>query len=170
MHLKEFQNRVLPVKNKIYRFALRMLTDEQDAKDVVQEVLLKIWNKREEMHLYQNMEAWCMTITKNMCLDKFRMNNRRTIQPLDAHFEISDQSGGPQSITETNDMMKRIMQIINSLPEKQKMVVQLRDIEGYTYQEISEMLEMDMNQVKVNLFRARKTLKEKLINSEAYGL
>ena len=120
MHLKEFQNRVLPVKNKIYRFALRMLTDEQDAKDVVQEVLLKIWNKREEMHLYQNMEAWCMTITKNMCLDKFRMNNRRTIQPLDAHFEISDQSGGPQSITETNDMMKRIMQIINSLQKSKR--------------------------------------------------
>lgn len=154
----------------MYRFALRMLADEQDAKDVVQDVMLKIWSKREEMHLYRNMEAWCMTITKNMCLDRFRLNHRRAMQPLEDHFEISDQAESPQNIAETNDMMKRIREIINGLPEKQKMAVQLRDIEGYAYQEIVEILEMDMNQVKVNLFRARKTLKEKLINSETYGL
>ena len=66
--------------------------------------------------------------------------------------------------------MKQIHQFISALPDKQKLVIQLRDIEGFSYKEISDALQLNLNQVKVNLFRARKAVRENLININAYGL
>ena len=66
MNLEAFQTRVLPAKNKLFRFAFRLLGSSEEAKDVVQEVLIKVWNGREQMAEVQNLEAWCMRITKNL--------------------------------------------------------------------------------------------------------
>ena len=88
MNLEAFQNRVLPSKNKLFRFAFRMLGSSEEAKDVVQEVLIKVWNGREQMAEVQNMEAWCMRITKNLSLDKLRSRQRRATDSIDEGFEI----------------------------------------------------------------------------------
>lgn len=170
MNLEAFQTRVLPAKNKLFRFAFRLLGSSEEAKDVVQEVLIKVWNGREQMAEVQNMEAWCMRITKNLSLDRLRSKQRRATDSIAEGLEVKQESLTPHENTELNESMQRINQLIASLPEKQRQVIHLRDIEGYSYQEICEMLELDMSQVKVSLFRARNAVREKLLKINAYGL
>jgi RNA polymerase sigma factor (sigma-70 family) len=170
MNLEAFQNRVLPAKNKLFRFALRMLGNDDDAKDVVQEVFIRVWNGREQMDQIQNMEAWCMRITKNLSLDRLRSIQRKGTESLDKSFDIHQADGTPDIKTEMGESMQHVSQLIAALPEKQRQVIHLRDVEGYTYNEICDILELDMNQVKVNLFRARNAVREKLLKINAYGL
>lgn len=170
MNLESFQNRILPAKNKLFRFALRFLGSEEEAKDVVQEVFIRVWNGREQMQEVQNWEAWCMRITKNLSLDRIRSLNRKQTQPLEETFDVRHDALTPHESTEMRESMNRINQLIGALPEKQRQVIHLRDIEGYSYNEICEILELDMNQVKVNLFRARNAVREKLLKVNAYGL
>jgi len=170
MDLEAFQTRVLPAKNKLFRFASRMLGSEEEAKDVVQDVLIKVWNGREQMNEVQNWEAWCMRITKNLSLDRIRSRQRKATDPMGEGFDIRNETLSPHELAELSESMIRISQMIAALPEKQRQVIHLRDIEGYSYNEICEILEMDMNQVKVNLFRARNFVREKLVKINAYGL
>jgi RNA polymerase sigma factor (sigma-70 family) len=170
MNLETFQNRVLPAKNKLFRFALRMLGDEDDAKDIVQEVFIRVWNGRDQMDQIQNMEAWCMRITKNLSLDKLRAVQRKGTQSLENSFNVQHTDRTPDVKTEMGESMQHVSQFIAALPEKQRQIIHLRDVEGYTYNEICDILEIDMNQVKVNLFRARNAVREKLMKMNAYGL
>jgi RNA polymerase sigma-70 factor (ECF subfamily) len=170
MNLEAFQNRVLPAKNKLFRFAYRMLGNEEEAKDVVQEVLIKVWNGREQMDEVQNWEAWCMRLTKNLSLDRLRSKQRKATDPMEEGFDIRHESLSPLEATELSESMQRINQLIAGLPEKQRQVIHLRDIEGYSYNEICELLGLDMSQVKVNLFRARNSVREKFFKINSYGL
>ena len=167
--IKDFQTRVLPIKDKLYRFALRIVEDDSEAKDVVQEVFIKVWHKREEMHLYKNMEAWCMRLTRNLSIDKLRSKHRRVV-PLENGVAVPQTDTTPYQETAAKDTVDYVRKLMQGLPLKQKMVMQLRDIEGLTYQEVSQVLDIPLNQVKVNLFRARKTIRKQLIQSESYGL
>lgn len=170
MNIEAFENRVLPTKNKLFRFAFRLLGSQEEAKDVVQDVMLKVWNGREQMATIDNMEAWCMRITKNMSLDRLRSKQRRVTDSMEEGFEIRQESLSPHERTEIQESMQRINELMKALPEKQRQVMHLRDIEGYSYNEICEILELDMSQVKVNLFRARGAVREKLVKMNAYGL
>ena len=169
MNLEDFETRVLPAKNKLFRFALRLLGSSEEAKDVVQETMIKVWNGR-DMAEVQNMEAWCMRITKNLSLDKLRSRQRKSMGSIDERFDMVNESLSPHEKTEIHESMKRIDELMAALPDKQRQVMHLRDIEGYSYNEICDVLEIDMNQVKVNLFRARNAVREKLIKLNAYGL
>ncbi len=171
MSLETFKTQVLPIKNKLYRFALSMVKSEPEAQDIVQEVLIRVWNRRKDLGQLDNLEAWCMRITRNLSLDKLKSKHMSKTSGMEEGFDVSQNNEmTPYRSAEMKDTMKNITGLISSLPEKQKQVIHLRDIEGYSYKEISEVLEIDMNQVKVNLFRARKTLKENLLNINAYGL
>lgn len=169
MDLEAFRINVLPVKNKLYRFALRLTGDATEAQDVVQEVFIKVWNRKDELDGIENMEAWCMKITRNLAYDKLKSKHHRQTDslPEGLHMEADE---NPYTTTETQDMMASIRQLMTSLPEKQRQIMQLRDIEGYTYKEIGEIMDLDMNQVKVNLFRARKHVRVNLTKLTAYGL
>ncbi|MGD1894834.1 MAG: RNA polymerase sigma factor [Cyclobacteriaceae bacterium] len=169
MVLEEFKTRVLPVKNKLYRFALRFLNNEDEAQDVVQEVFIRAWDRREELHLYRSVEAWCMQVTRNLSLNRLKSGHYRNTQELAAGHEVQH-AQSPYEQTETQDVLQMIDQLLQRLPQAQQQVLQLRDMEGYAYQEISETLEMPLAQVKVNLFRARKTLREQLTKMNAYGI
>ena len=170
MNLESFQTRILPVKNKLYRFALRFLGNEDEAQDIVQEVFIRVWNGRDQMGEVQNWEAWCMRITKNLSLDRIRTMTRKQTQPIEEGFAIMHSAPSPHESAEAKESMSRIAQIIAGLPEKQRQVIHLRDVEGYSYNEICEIMELDMNQIKVNLFRARNAVREKMTKINAYGL
>ena len=170
MDIESFQTRVLPVKDKLFRFAFRLLGSEEEAKDVVQEVFVRVWKGRENMDAIQNWEAWCMRITKNLSLDKIRTWKRRNTQPIESSYDVQTESLTPYESTEINESMQRVGSLIEALPEKQRNIIHLRDVEGYSYQEICDILELDMNQVKVNLFRARNSVREEIIKINAYGL
>jgi RNA polymerase sigma factor (sigma-70 family) len=170
MNNEAFETRVLPTKQKLFRFAARMLGSQEEAKDVVQEVMIKVWNGREQMGAIDNMEAWCMRITKNLSLDRLRLKQNRTTDSMEDGFEIRQESLSPYEKTELHESMKRVNEMMAALPEKQRQVMHLRDIEGYSYNEICDILELDMSQVKVNLFRARNFVRERLVKLNAYGL
>lgn len=170
MDFDGFERQVLPVKNKLYRFAFRLLGSSDEAKDIVQEVLIKVWNGREQLVAIENVEAWCMRITKNLSLDRLRAKQRKPTDSLEQTSTIAENRLTPHESAEISESMQRITLLIASLPEKQRQVMHLRDIEGYSYNEICEILELDMNQVKVNLFRARNAVREKFVKVNAYGL
>lgn len=169
MNVTEFKNRILPIKNKLFRFALSINSDRAEAEDVVQEVFIKIWNNRSHLSQIGNLEAWCMKLTRNQAIDKLRSKHKRTRQMEDG-FDISSQEPTPYAMTATRDQFEQVKQLIAQLPEKMRLVIQLRDIEEMSYKEISDILEMPVNQVKINLFRARKQVRTQMIKSESYGL
>ena len=170
MNRESFESLVMPSKNKLYRFALRLLGDKEDAKDVVQEVMIKVWKGREQAAEIRNLEAWCMKLTKNLSLDRLRSMERRITGSLEDGKEVKLEAASPHERTEIQENMNQISELMASLPDKQRQVMHLRDIEGYSYIEICEILEMDMSQVKVYLFRARSFVREKLSKINAYGL
>ena len=170
MDVAQYKDEILPMKNKLFRFALNIVRDEDLAKDVVQECLIKVWEKRNDLKLVHNLEAWCMQVTKNKALDKLRSKHVSRTDLFEVKLDTRKERDTPYVMTERGDVMGRVKSLIAQLPERQREVMQLRDIEGYTYKEIGETLEIDINLVKTNLFRARRKLKESLIKENAYGL
>ncbi|WP_421985987.1 RNA polymerase sigma factor [Roseivirga sp.] len=158
------------MKNKLYRFALNIVKDDELAKDVVQECFIKVWEKRSEIDLIQNLEAWCMQITRNKALDKLRSKHVKKTDLFEVEFDTRKERDTPYVMTERGDLLTRIKGLIDALPDRQREVMQLRDIEGLAYKEIADALDIDINLVKTNLFRARRKLKESLIKVDAYGL
>ncbi len=161
-----FKETVLPIKNKLYRFALSITSSTVEAEDIVQEVLVKVWQKREEWDKVTNMEAWCMRMTRNLSIDKLRSKHRR-VEELDINYNGSD-NHTPEHIMQNKDTFDYIHKLMKKLPDKQRFIMQLRDIEGLTYKEISETLEIPLNQVKIYLFRARTAIRQKMLKSSLY--
>lgn len=158
-----FQEHVFPIRHKLYRFALRITGSVHEAEDVVQEVLEKIWKTpAEQSETVQNWEAWCMTLTRNRSLDKARSQNLRRTAPLDGLTERSNGTPNQSHAVENRDLADQVKQMMQELPEKQRLVMHLRDIEELSYDEIAEVLSISLDQVKVNLHRARKTIREQL--------
>jgi RNA polymerase sigma factor (sigma-70 family) len=168
MSLEDFNSRILPVKNKLFRFALKFMRDKQEAEDVVQEVMIKAWNQRNRLDEYRNIDAWCMKLVRNQSLDRLKSVHYKT-KVISINPETACESKTPYQLTELSNSIKNVHQLIDSLPEKQKEIIHLRDVEGFSYQEIADIMKIEMNMVKVYLFRARNTIKTKLLNAEAYG-
>lgn len=169
MNLTDYKNTILPIKNKLFRFALRIVSDPAEAEDVVQEVFIKLWKVLEKGEIIENAEAWCMRATRNQAIDKLRSKHKR-VEALDDKYDQKDKSASPFQMASMKDTLQHIKNFINQLPEKQKLVMHLRDIEGHTYKEISDTLDLPLGQVKVNLFRARQTIRTKLLKSKIVEL
>jgi len=152
----------LPFKDKLYRFALNIVGNTFDAEDIMQELMIKIWNRLDQFNEIDNKEAWCMTVTRNMAIDKTR-NKKGNVQDISDYHHLRDADETPDRKMEIEERFGSIMELVNQLPEKQKMIIHLRDVEGYSYQEIADMTETTLDFVKVSLHRARKTLKEQLL-------
>ena len=157
-----FQTHVLPLKNILFRLALRITQNRAEAEDVVQETMMKVWNRRDEWQQIESMEAFCLTICRNLSLDKARRMDNQT-QSLDASIQPHDQhvASNPEEQTIQNDRVRLVRQLISALPEKQRSCMQLRDMEGKSYKDIATILDITEEQVKVNIFRARQTIREK---------
>ena len=164
MNVEDFKIQVLPLQDKLYSFSLRFLGDSEDAKDAVQEVLIKLWKLRDSLENYRSISAFAMTVTRNHCLD--RIKARRTV-PLKDNKVYSGQviTTTPGDILERKDLTEKIKSIIGKLPENQRSVIHLRDIDGFDNQEIGEIMSMDVNNVRVLLSRARKKVREELLKN-----
>lgn len=134
----------------------------------MQEVFIKLWNNREHMEQIANVEAWCMTATRNLSIDKLRSKHKR-VDGLKPGFDLKDNTPGPYQQAVTNDTIGMVKKLMEALPEKQKLIMHLRDIEGLSYKEIADALEFSLDQVKVNLFRARKAIRVQLLKYELKG-
>ncbi|HEY5687685.1 MAG TPA: RNA polymerase sigma factor [Yeosuana sp.] len=164
----EFLNIVMPFKDKVFRLAKRLLVSTEEAEDATQEVLIKLWNNQSKLEEFKNVEAFSMTMTKNFCLDKLKSKQAQNLKIV--HSNYQDHNISLQKDIENKDSLDWVGRIIADLPEQQKMVIQLRDIEQYELDEISDMLDMNNTAVRVALSRARKTIREKLTNTHSYGI
>lgn len=163
MRNQEIDKMVIPFKNKLYRFALSIVDNTFEAEDVVQEVLIKIWKKKDEFLQIENKEAWCMTVTRNLAIDK-RRGRKAIHEDVTEHYDISDNTSTPEQLAEFNDTLARIKKVMETLPPDQKEIIHLRDIEGCSYNEIAEIIGIPVERVKVNLHRARKSLRSQILN------
>ena len=157
-----FRNNILPLKNELYRLALRITMNAADAEDVVQETMMKVWNRRDQWEQIESIEAFCLTICRNLSLDKVRRMDNQA-QTLDAAYDPKDQgvASNPEEQAIQSDRVQLVRQMISQLPEKQRSCMQLRDMEGKSYKDIATVLDITEEQVKVNIFRARQTIREK---------
>lgn len=168
MKQKEFLNIVLPFKDKLFRMAKRLLVSTEEAEDATQEILIKLWDKKNKMETYNNVEAFAMTMTKNFCLDRLKSKQAGNLKLV--HSNYTDSSTSLQSELEAKDSISWVERIMDELPEQQKMVLQLRDVEQYEYEEIEKLLDMKPTAIRVALSRARKTVREKLMEKHNYGI
>ena len=165
-----FRNDVLPLKDVLYRLALRITLSHEEAEDIVQDTLIKVWNRRDEWQTLESIEAYSMTICRNLALDaiKKKDNNNESLEQGIA--ETSDQTSDPHELIIRKDRIEMVKQLVNRLPEKQRSCLQLRDFEGKTYKEIAGILAITEEQVKVNIFRARRSIKQQFDKADSYGL
>jgi len=165
MQVEEFNELVGRIKDKMYRLALRIVKNEEEAHDVVQDSLIKVWNKREKLAEIDNPDAYCMTITRNMGIDKLRGRKMETTD-IEQQFDLKSKVADPERQLVAKQELSLVMQVVNNLPENHRTVIQLRDIEGYSYKEISEMTGYTLEKVKVYLHRARTKLRHQLKRSD----
>ncbi len=156
-------------KNKIYTFSLYMLRNKMDADDVTQEVMIRIWQNMDKFNMLA-AKTWIMKTTNNLCIDYLRRRStavNREIE-IDEVFEDTYNSHSkrddPYLTTHIKMMVSKVKEAIQRLPENLRSVFVLYEIQGFKYNEISKMLDMPLNSVKVYLLRARKKLQEELKN------
>lgn len=167
MKQKEFLNTILPCKNTLYRLAKRLLVSSDEAEDAVQEVFLKLWKGRDKINNYRSPEAFAITVTKNYCLDRLKSKQASNLKIVHNNYKNSENI---ERTIEGNEGVELVTKIMETLPEKQKMIMQLRDIEQFEFAEISQMLEINETAIRVALSRARKVVREQLIKQYNYGI
>lgn len=167
MEQKEFLNTILPCKDTLYRLAKRLLVSSDEAEDAVQEVFLKLWKGRDKIDNYRSPEAFAVTMTKNYCLDRLKSRQASNLKIVHSNYKNSENI---ERNIEANEGVELVTKIMQTLPEKQKMIMQLRDIEQFEFAEISQMLEINETAIRVALSRARKVVREQLIKQYNYGI
>lgn len=167
-----FQGDVLPLKNELFRLAFRITHDSAEAEDIVQETMLRVWDRRESWEDIEDMSAYCHTVCRNMSLDRNDKAGRKgksisemSREPLDGSY-----SADPMRQVEVRDRIQLVQRLFDRLPEKQRSIMHLREIEGKSYREIALIMEISEDQVKINLFRSRQIVKKQLSKTEDYGL
>lgn len=164
-----FRNDILPLKDKLYRLALRITLDSAEAEDIVQDTMIRVWNKRDEWARFNSIEAFCLTVARNLAIDRSQKSEAQNIELTTETQEMSDGST-PERQLERSEQMDLVRKLINELPEKQRTIIQLRDIEEKSYKEIADVMQLTEDQVKVTLFRARQRIKAKYNEIQSYGL
>lgn len=168
MGVSDFKLKVLPVSKKLLRFAVHFLKDEDEARDVVQDVFLKLWQKKDELDQIENMEAFAMRMTRNRCLDVLRANK---VVPIDAETDrkMKQETVDVHSQIELKEAANQVKTLIEQLPDVQRNVMYLRDIEQLEYEEIAERTGLQVNAVRVNLSRARKKVRNEFLKLNSNG-
>ncbi len=161
-----YQKCVLDHKDRVFRYAYYTLRDAADAEDATQEVFIKLWNNYDKVNALK-VKSWLMRTTYNHCIDMIRKRQRTS----DRHVEIQEfqsfdidapKEGDPRQHIENKTLGKRIEAAVAQLPEKVRPVFLMYEIQGLKYREISDVLGIPLNTVKVHLLRARKLLQQEL--------
>lgn len=168
MNQSDFIKVISPFKDRLFRLAKRLLVSTEEAEDATQEVLVKLWNNKSKLEAYSSVEALAMTMTKNYCLDQLK--SKRATEMRIVHSNYTDRQAGLQQQTEDRDSWEWVEKIIEKLPEQQKLILQMRDIEQYEFEEIAKIMDMNETAVRVALSRARKALREELTKTHSYGI
>ena len=154
MKSSEFKLLVMPYSSRLYRMAFRLMSSREEAEDIVQEVYVKLWAMRNDLDKYNSIEALCVRITRNLCLDHLR---RRKVNHDAMKAETIKEQSYPETPSESLEKKENaelLHTLISALPEPQRSLVHLRHLEGKEYEEIAEMVNMNVNAIRVSISRA----------------
>jgi RNA polymerase sigma factor (sigma-70 family) len=168
MNQIEFLRLTSPFKDKVFRLAKRLLISTEEAEDATQEVLVKLWSKNESLVGFNSIEAVAMTMTKNYCLDQLKSKRVQNLKMVDDNF--TDTADSLVKKMEDGDSLNWVEKIINLLPEQQRLIIQMRDVEQYEFSEIAKIMHMNETAIRVALSRGRKTIRECMTKIENYGI
>lgn len=164
-----FRNDILPLKDKLYRLALRITMNTGEAEDIVQDTMVRVWKNRDSLPQIDSIEAYCLTICRNLSIDRSQKKEAQAASLEEAYEQADNNSAADEKLAQ-NEKLQLIRRLFNQLPEKQRSVMQLRDIEGKNYKEIAQIMQITEEDVKVTLFRARQKIRKQYFEIENYGL
>jgi RNA polymerase sigma-70 factor (ECF subfamily) len=160
MTLQSFTLEIIPLREKLYRYALRVLKNIHEAEDNVQETFLRLWLMRMKLPEYRNVAALAMQINKNLCYDKLRARKNTTgLETLQGVL-----SKPADKAMEEKQTIEMVQKIINTLPALQQLIMKMRDMEGYEIEEIASITGARAEAVRMNLSRARQKVREMMRN------
>lgn len=165
-----FENDILPLKDVLYRLALRIVLSREEAEDIVQDTLIRVWERRDTWYQIDSIEAFTVRICRNLALDRIRKASSRNASLEQDNIVEPSTHTTPYERAMQKEKLAIVKRIVDELPEKQRACIQLRDFEGKQYKEIAETLDMSEDLVKVTIFRARQTIRQKFKQTDNYGL
>lgn len=159
---KDFSEQFEGFKDKLFRFALFLTGHRESAEDIVQDAFLKVWGSVQKNTPIRNLEAFCMMVVKNLSIDHLNFSGRYT-------FESSEglKVASPDLDPDLREKVSLVKSAIDKLPESQRDVIHLRDVQGYSYEEIADILGIELSNVKIRIHRARKKIKDEIL--QLYG-
>lgn len=169
MTANDFNRIVMPLSEKLYRFGFRYLQDAEQTQDAIQEVFIKLWNQREKLMELNSVEAFAVRVTRNHCLDVIK--SRRTVS-LDENEYYKDRvidDSDPEKELNRSETYDRLTAIIEALSEPHRSVIRMRDVEGYSNEEVGQVLGLSAGNVRVVLSRARKRVREEIEKLYVHG-
>ncbi len=169
MDLQAFNARILPVQGRLFRMAQLFLRSREEAEDAIQDVLLRLWTNRQQLEDYNSIEALAVQMTKNICLDRIKSHSKQKVTGEPDILSVQADEASPYRQLEVNDSNVLIHRLINELPEQQKLVLHLRDVEEYSFEEIEEVTGLSASNIRVILSRARQKLRENYTKTNDYG-
>lgn len=163
--IERYTELVSEVKDSVYRLALSLVGERAEAEDIAQDIYERVWRARDKVLVEDRPRAYVCRMTRNLAIDRLRQRERQASR---AGLEVDRRGVGDGS--DLRDISERTQAIIATLPDKQRTTIHLRDVEGYEIEEIAEIMEMDVTSVRMNLSRARKSVREQILKIMSYGV
>lgn len=168
MDLQAFKQRILPVQGRLFRLAQLFLRNREEAEDALQDVLLRLWSNRQQLDTYHSVEALAVQMTKNLCLDKLKAHNRQKMAGDSDMLNLQADGVSPYQQVEFADSAGLIRRLIDAMPDQQKLVLHLRDVEDYSFEEIEQVTGLSVNNIRVILSRARQRIRDNYLKANDY--
>ncbi|WP_031530036.1 RNA polymerase sigma factor [Dyadobacter crusticola] len=168
MDLQAFNQRILPVQGRLFRLAQMFLRNREEAEDAIQDVLMRLWTNRQQLETYQSIEALAVQMTRNLCLDKLKAHQNQKVERGADLAEVQTMELSPYRQLESSDGTALIHKLIDALPEQYRLVLHLRDVEEYSFEEIEEVTGLTNANIRVILSRARQKLRETYLKASNY--
>ncbi|GAB3882221.1 RNA polymerase sigma factor [Spirosoma agri] len=168
MDLQAFKQRILPVQGRLFRLASLFLRNREEAEDAMQDVLLRLWTNRQQLDAYHSVEALAVQMTKNLCLDRLKSPLRQKLSDDSGLLTVQAETVSPYRQTELTDSAVLIKRLMDELPEQQKFILHLRDVEEYSFEEIEQVTGLSVNNIRVILSRARQRLRDNYLKVNDY--
>ncbi|GAA4397974.1 RNA polymerase sigma factor [Nibrella viscosa] len=168
MDLHTFKQRILPVQGRLFRVAQLFLRNREEAEDAMQDVLLRLWTNRQQLETYQSLEALAVKMTKNLCLDRLKTHRHQKIADGNDWLDVAATDVSPYRQVELADSAGLMHRLMDALPDPQKLVLHLRDVEEYSFEEIEEVTGYSVNNIRVMLSRARQRLRDDYVKANNY--
>lgn len=168
MDLQAFNQRILPVQGRLFRLAQMFLRNREEAEDAIQDVLLRLWTNRQQLETYQSIEALAVQMTKNLCLDRLKSHHKQKMQNDADVTSVQATELSPHRQLENSDSAALMHKLIGELPEQHKLVLHLRDVEEYSFEEIEQVTGLSNANIRTVLSRARQKLRENYLKANNY--